>query len=128
MRSKQRASLEEVDGTVVNIVLQDLPDLPTAFAYLFGLIYSLNLQGRSWLVAAAGRGTPDSNPPNHPLHISLVVSSLRRQIIPSTTNARLFVLHPARISKPASTLPLQPTSSSPAINFVPLPTNNHSEP
>ena len=26
------------------IVLQDLPDLPTAFAYLFGLIYVLNLQ------------------------------------------------------------------------------------
>ena len=25
------------------IVLQDLPDLPTAFAYLFGLIYALNL-------------------------------------------------------------------------------------
>ena len=44
--------LEEVDGTVVNvavvieenIVLQHLPDLPTAFAYLFGLIYCLNLQ------------------------------------------------------------------------------------
>ncbi|XP_074503184.1 uncharacterized protein LOC141774421 isoform X1 [Sebastes fasciatus] len=27
-----------------DIVLQDLPDLPTAFAYLFGLIYALNLQ------------------------------------------------------------------------------------
>ncbi|KAJ8366206.1 hypothetical protein SKAU_G00150370 [Synaphobranchus kaupii] len=27
-----------------DIVLQDLPDLPTAFAFLFGLIYSLNLQ------------------------------------------------------------------------------------
>ncbi|XP_033468481.1 uncharacterized protein LOC117247925 isoform X2 [Epinephelus lanceolatus] len=26
------------------IVLQDLPDLPTAFAYLFGLIYALNLK------------------------------------------------------------------------------------
>ncbi|KAK5599376.1 hypothetical protein CRENBAI_021926 [Crenichthys baileyi] len=26
------------------IILQDLPDLPTAFAYLFGLIYTLNLQ------------------------------------------------------------------------------------
>ncbi|XP_057675416.1 uncharacterized protein LOC130905771 [Corythoichthys intestinalis] len=26
------------------IVLQDLPDLPTAFAYLFGLIYALNIQ------------------------------------------------------------------------------------
>ncbi|KAK5618739.1 hypothetical protein CRENBAI_012654 [Crenichthys baileyi] len=28
------------------IILQDLPDLPTAFAYLFGLIYTLNLQYR----------------------------------------------------------------------------------
>ena len=44
--------LEDVDGPVVNvaviieeiIVLQNLPDLPTAFAYLFGLIYSLNLE------------------------------------------------------------------------------------
>ncbi|KAJ8349705.1 hypothetical protein SKAU_G00248350 [Synaphobranchus kaupii] len=27
-----------------DIVLQDLPDLPTAFAFLFGLIYALNLQ------------------------------------------------------------------------------------
>ncbi|XP_027131016.1 uncharacterized protein LOC113744626 [Larimichthys crocea] len=27
-----------------DIVLQDLPDLPTAFAYLFGLIYALDLQ------------------------------------------------------------------------------------
>ncbi|XP_037649834.1 uncharacterized protein LOC119502737 [Sebastes umbrosus] len=27
-----------------DIVLQDLPDLPTTFAYLFGLIYALNLQ------------------------------------------------------------------------------------
>lgn len=26
------------------IILQDLPDLPTAFAYLFGLIYALNLE------------------------------------------------------------------------------------
>lgn len=26
------------------IVLQDLPDLPTAFAYLFGLIYTLNFK------------------------------------------------------------------------------------
>lgn len=26
------------------IVLQELPDLPTAFAYLFGLIYALNLK------------------------------------------------------------------------------------
>ncbi|MED6268199.1 hypothetical protein CHARACLAT_019995, partial [Characodon lateralis] len=26
------------------IILQDLPDLPTAFAYLFELIYTLNLQ------------------------------------------------------------------------------------
>ncbi|CAB1440667.1 unnamed protein product, partial [Pleuronectes platessa] len=44
--------LEEVDGDIVNvavvkeeiIVLQDLPDLPTAFVYLFGLIYCLNLK------------------------------------------------------------------------------------
>ncbi|CAB1437253.1 unnamed protein product [Pleuronectes platessa] len=43
-----------------------------------------SLRGRGWLVAAAGRGTPASNPSNHPFHISLVVSSLRRQIIPST--------------------------------------------
>ncbi|XP_074507759.1 uncharacterized protein LOC141777428 isoform X1 [Sebastes fasciatus] len=27
-----------------DIVLQDLPDMPVAFAYLFGLIYALNLQ------------------------------------------------------------------------------------
>ena len=27
-----------------DIVLQDLPDLPTAFVYLFGLIYALNLR------------------------------------------------------------------------------------
>lgn len=26
------------------VVLQDLPDLPTAFAYLFGPIYALNLK------------------------------------------------------------------------------------
>lgn len=26
------------------IVLQDLPNLPTAFSYLFGLIYALNLK------------------------------------------------------------------------------------
>lgn len=27
-----------------DIIIQDLPDLPTAFAYLFGLIYALNLK------------------------------------------------------------------------------------
>ena len=27
-----------------NIVLSDLPDLPTAFAYLFGLLYGLNME------------------------------------------------------------------------------------
>lgn len=26
------------------IVLQDLPDVPTAFAYLFGLLYALNME------------------------------------------------------------------------------------
>lgn len=26
------------------IVLEDLPDVPTAFAYLFGLIYALNIK------------------------------------------------------------------------------------
>lgn len=26
------------------IVLEDLPDIPTAFAYLFGLIYALNIK------------------------------------------------------------------------------------
>ncbi|CAB1436704.1 unnamed protein product [Pleuronectes platessa] len=57
----------------------------------------LQERGRGWLVAAAGQGTPDSNPSNHPLHISLVVSSLRRQIIPSTMNPRVphrSALHP----------------------------------
>uniref|UniRef100_A0A8C7X7X0 Uncharacterized protein n=1 Tax=Oryzias sinensis TaxID=183150 RepID=A0A8C7X7X0_9TELE len=34
-------NLSVVEETVI---LQDLPDLPTAFAYLLGLIYALNLQ------------------------------------------------------------------------------------
>lgn len=36
-----------VSVTVVleeEILLQDLPDIPTAFAYLFGLIYALNIK------------------------------------------------------------------------------------
>lgn len=42
------AASQHVVGVAVvveeEIVLQDLPDLPTAFAYLFGLIYALNLK------------------------------------------------------------------------------------
>ncbi|XP_074500251.1 uncharacterized protein LOC141772765 isoform X2 [Sebastes fasciatus] len=42
--SSAPATVINVAVVVEDIVLQDLPDLPTAFAYLFGLIYALNLQ------------------------------------------------------------------------------------
>lgn len=42
------ASLQTVNSIAVvlkeTIVLEEIPDLPTAFAYLFGLLYSLNIE------------------------------------------------------------------------------------
>ncbi|CAB1426989.1 unnamed protein product [Pleuronectes platessa] len=56
--------------------------------------------GRGWLVTAAGRDTPASNSTNHHCHISLVISSLRRQIIPSSMDA--CVPHCAALRPPTS--------------------------
>ncbi|CAB1449343.1 unnamed protein product, partial [Pleuronectes platessa] len=87
--------------------------------------------GRGWLVTAAGRDTPASNSTNHHCYISLVVSSLRRQIIPSSMDA--CVPHCAALRPPtsqdllASQHPASPALSSLVSNkFCSISINYHS--
>ncbi|CAB1460186.1 unnamed protein product [Pleuronectes platessa] len=87
--------------------------------------------GRGWLVTAAGRGTPASNSTNHHCYISLVVSSLRRQIILSSMDA--CVPHCSALRPPtcqdlqASLHPASPAYSCLVSNkLCSIPINYHS--
>ncbi|CAB1431440.1 unnamed protein product [Pleuronectes platessa] len=87
--------------------------------------------GRGWLVTAAGRDTPASNSTNHHCYISLVISSLRRQIIPSSMDA--CVPHCSALRPPtcqdlqASLHPASPAFSCLVSNkLCSIPINYHS--
>ncbi|CAB1425811.1 unnamed protein product [Pleuronectes platessa] len=98
----------------------------------FLVVYGLESnRGRGWLVTAAGRDTPASNSTNHHCYISLVVSSLRRPIIPSSMDA--CVPHCSALRPPtcqdlqASLHPASPAFSCLVSNkLCSIPINYHS--
>ncbi|CAB1414957.1 unnamed protein product [Pleuronectes platessa] len=111
--------------------LATCPDSVLASRPMAELLSTENKQGRGWLVTAAGRDTPASNSTNHHCYISLVVSSLRRPIIPSSMDA--CVPHCSALRPPtcqdlqASLHPASPAFSCLVSNkLCSIPINYHS--